>query len=98
MREFKRLREHANTAEDFRKLAQWCELKAEQYRKSKANVEAEVSDHHSRVSPQANPKHPTRGQNLHALAVHYGDLSKQWTDLSEVFVMKASQLDARPAK
>ena len=42
MREFKSLRERATTAEDFRKLATWCRLKAEQYRGSKASLEAEL--------------------------------------------------------
>ena len=98
MREFKSLRERANTAEDFRKLATWCRLKAEQYRKSKASLEAELGNQHSRTSPQSNPKHPTRGQDLHALAVHYGDLSRQWADLSEVFSQRAAELDAPPAK
>jgi len=98
MREFKTLRERANTAEDYRKLAAWCRLKAEHYRKRKSNLEAELGKHDSRISPQSNPKHSTRGQSLHALAVHYGDLSRQWTDLSEVFSHRAAELDASPAK
>ena len=98
MREFKMLRERASTAEDYRKLAGWCQLKAEQYSKSKAKAEAEISDYHSRISPQSNPKHPTTGQTLHALAVHYGDLSKQWTELSHLYSEKAAELDARPQK
>ena len=95
MREFKTLREHAKTAEDYRNLATWCRLKADQYRKSKANLETELGNDHSRISPQSNPKHPARGQNLHALAAHYGDLSKQWTDLSQVFSEKATELVPR---
>ena len=94
MREFKRLREHANTPEEFHKLAVWCQLKAEQYRQSKAELEAEVGDHHSRISPQSNPKHPTRGQDLRTLAAHYGELSKQWTDLSGLYSSKAAELEA----
>jgi hypothetical protein len=98
MREFKTLRERANTAEDYRRLATWCQSKADQYRKSKANLEAELGNKYSRSSPQSNPKHPTRAQDLHALAIHYGDLSKQWTDLSDLFLEKAAELDARTAK
>jgi hypothetical protein len=98
LREFKQLREHARTAEEFRKLAEWCQLKAGLYRKSEANCAAELQNYYTQSSPQSSPKHPTRGHDLHTLVLHYRELSRHWTELSGLFSDKAVELESRTSK
>jgi hypothetical protein len=91
--EFKRLRERARTAEDFRRLATWCRWKAAFYRKDEADCEAELR-RHPQPSPHPQPKHPTRGQTLRTLALHYHELSSHWTELADIFTNKALEVGA----
>jgi hypothetical protein len=92
--EFQHLRGSARTAEDFRRLAEWCRSRSEIYRNSLQACETEWRSYHSQSSPQSVPKHPTRGQSLKALKQHYGELAQHWQDLSAEYSGRASQLEA----
>jgi hypothetical protein len=94
-RQFNKLRASAHTSEDFRRLAEWCQLKAAEYGKNSAGYENEARQLYGRSSPQSNPKHPTRGEDLHALAVHCRELSKHWSELSALYTSKAAEMEGQ---
>jgi hypothetical protein len=85
---WKNLLGRARTADEFNALAQYCQLRAAQYRE-KQTACATAMRNNSLSSPRSVPKHANRSQTLKALCDQYGGLAKHWDELGESLSAKA---------
>ncbi|HKE27744.1 MAG TPA: hypothetical protein VKB88_35555 [Bryobacteraceae bacterium] len=92
--DWKRLRAHAHTADEFRKLSVWCSSQAGLYRRKAEGYEAKLKDYYANPSFRAEPKYPSAGQQLKTLIAHYRELAQHWEDLEAAMNGKAEQIEA----
>jgi hypothetical protein len=90
-RDWERLLRQARTAEDFHRLAAWCESKSESLREKQKGYEAELRIYLSEPVHRADPKYPRREQTLRLLIAHSHDLAEHWQDLKKLCEAKSSQ-------
>jgi hypothetical protein len=93
-RDWKRLRAEAHTAEEFRKLAEWCSTQVSLNRAKAAMYDLEWKHYYSNPTFRAEAKYPSREQQLKTLVAHYRELSKHWEDLGAEMRGKAEHLQA----
>ena len=93
-REWKRLRGHARTSQEFYALSKWCQVQAAQCRKNQADCEEELRHYDAHPSF---PKNPPRDQTLRNLISSYRRQAQRWSEFADGYTQKAKALEAAAA-
>jgi len=97
-REWKRLRGHARTPEEFYALSRWCQAQAAQCRKKQASCEEELRAFYAHPPVPPFPKSPPRDQTLRGLIAGYRNQAQRWTEFADAYSRKAKTLAATAQK
>lgn len=93
LREFQELRSRSKTADDFKRLAEWCQQRIELYRSKQTYCESNLRDCYSRMTESAT-LYPGRDQTLKRQIADYRELSNHWNELMSLYLAQAAELDA----
>ncbi len=94
LREWKRLRMLARTADEFNQLARLCQAQVELYDEKAAASEAELKAYCASPSPRLAPRDLPADQNLKTAIAYCRELSKHWTDLAGEMLRKTVEMQS----
>src|SRR5579883_2965178 len=92
-RDWKRLRKMAHTAEDYRKLAEWCRAQAEVNNKKASTYQAELREYYSNSLGAAHPKYPPPDATLKNQIAHCQDLARYWNGEAAHITRRMAELE-----
>ena len=96
-RDWNRLRMQARTADEFRQLAQWCQMQVDLNNKKALAYETKLREYYANPAAYPHPKYPPTDLTLRTLIAHHRDLSRQWSVRAAKMNSKVADLDAAPA-
>jgi hypothetical protein len=88
--DWKRLRKHPKTPDEFRLCAQWCRQQAEINRQKEAVFEEAMRDLHERPANHEGPRYPPTQDELREEIAYYRGQAQHWTKLAEEYERKAA--------
>ena len=93
-KEYNRMRRRANTADEFKAVAAYCQARVSKYEADKKENQAELERYNSKQQMPGNPKFRSMDDLLKTYIARDEKAILRWTQLSAQYTAEAAKLEA----